>query len=325
MYRLAKYTVVSLVYNAQVDFNYAVDTVFNPVFFTLDNLTACLGPYLVALVFLLLSSVIGICYVLGIEWYLRQKLHKTLAVAFVIGHYLQFCVWLHFYKGVVESPGHPAVLDPSNADVCRRCVFPKPARTHHCSVCKRCVLRMDHHCPWLNNCVGLHTHRHFYLFSFFTLLGCIFVAVFGLPVLYEFLVTVKDDQYFASVPQTYLGKWVASKAYSRIVWYTVFMVASIGLCVFGLFCWHTSLIAANETSVEHAQNYYERKRLSELNMRYENPYNRGTLKNFREVLLYEDQRSLWWIAIPFHLNCNSWLAEMAHRLFGKTVKIDKIV
>ncbi|XP_018494101.1 palmitoyltransferase ZDHHC16-like [Galendromus occidentalis] len=324
-YRLVRYTIISLVYNVQVDSNYIVDTLLNPVIFPLDNLTASLGPYLVALVVVLLSSVILISYVLGIEWYLRKELHKTLALAFVIGHYLQVCVWTHFYKGVVTDPGHPTVSDPTNADVCKRCVFPKPPRTHHCSVCKRCVLRMDHHCPWLNNCVGLNTHRHFYLFSFFTLLGCIFIAIFGLPVFFEFLFVSRDEKYFASVPKTYLGKWVVSEAYGRIVWYTFSMVLSIGLCVFGVFCWHTSLIVANETCVENKQNSYERKRFSKLNMRYRNPYDRGVLKNLSEVLLHDDQKSLWWILVPFHLSPDSWLARMAHKIFGRAAKTGKIV
>eukprot|EP00808_Paulinella_micropora_P028464 g25301.t1 len=30
---------------------------------------------------------------------------------------------------------------------CRKCNVVKPMRAHHCSVCKRCVLKMDHHCP----------------------------------------------------------------------------------------------------------------------------------------------------------------------------------
>lgn len=30
--------------------------------------------------------------------------------------------------------------------ICKKCIAPKPARTHHCSVCNRCVLKMDHHC-----------------------------------------------------------------------------------------------------------------------------------------------------------------------------------
>ena len=31
---------------------------------------------------------------------------------------------------------------------CPRCLSIKPMRAHHCSVCKRCVKKMDHHCPW---------------------------------------------------------------------------------------------------------------------------------------------------------------------------------
>jgi len=34
---------------------------------------------------------------------------------------------------------------------CRRCNAYKPKRAHHCSICKRCVVKMDHHCPWVNN------------------------------------------------------------------------------------------------------------------------------------------------------------------------------
>lgn len=29
---------------------------------------------------------------------------------------------------------------------CRRCKCFKPARAHHCSICNRCIVKMDHHC-----------------------------------------------------------------------------------------------------------------------------------------------------------------------------------
>ena len=36
---------------------------------------------------------------------------------------------------------------------CRECRVVKPDRCHHCSSCQRCVLKMDHHCPWLGWCI----------------------------------------------------------------------------------------------------------------------------------------------------------------------------
>ena len=35
---------------------------------------------------------------------------------------------------------------PEVVSICKKCISPKPPRTHHCSVCKTCVLKMDHHC-----------------------------------------------------------------------------------------------------------------------------------------------------------------------------------
>lgn len=56
--------------------------------------------------------------------------------------------------------------------LCRRCKAFKPQRAHHCSVCNRCINRMDHHCPWVNNCVGIGNHKYFLLFIFYTFLSC---------------------------------------------------------------------------------------------------------------------------------------------------------
>ncbi|KAI8430960.1 hypothetical protein MSG28_001064 [Choristoneura fumiferana] len=32
---------------------------------------------------------------------------------------------------------------------CTKCCSIKPERAHHCSVCQRCIRKMDHHCPWM--------------------------------------------------------------------------------------------------------------------------------------------------------------------------------
>ncbi|EGV59979.1 zf-DHHC-domain-containing protein [Yamadazyma tenuis ATCC 10573] len=44
---------------------------------------------------------------------------------------------------------------------CLKCKVWKPDRCHHCSSCNRCVLRMDHHCPWFATCIGYHNQKLF--------------------------------------------------------------------------------------------------------------------------------------------------------------------
>ena len=41
----------------------------------------------------------------------------------------------------------------------------------------RCVMKMDHHCPWINNCVGHKNHKSFTLFLTFVVIGCTHAAV----------------------------------------------------------------------------------------------------------------------------------------------------
>ncbi|KAJ4480870.1 zf-DHHC-domain-containing protein [Lentinula aciculospora] len=41
-------------------------------------------------------------------------------------------------------------------------------RAHHCRACGTCVLKYDHHCPWIGQCVGARNHKFFINFNLVT-------------------------------------------------------------------------------------------------------------------------------------------------------------
>ncbi|TPP58194.1 Palmitoyltransferase [Fasciola gigantica] len=47
---------------------------------------------------------------------------------------------------------------------CKHCLLEQPLRCRHCPECNRCVLKFDHHCPWVVNCIGERNHSAFVVF-----------------------------------------------------------------------------------------------------------------------------------------------------------------
>lgn len=71
------------------------------------------------------------------------------------------------------------VVDTIIRKECYTCDSLMPPYVYHCRACGHCVVYMDHHCPWVNNCVGLGNHGVFmcFLVSMLTLLLVTFISI----------------------------------------------------------------------------------------------------------------------------------------------------
>ncbi|XP_022355297.1 probable palmitoyltransferase ZDHHC16 isoform X3 [Enhydra lutris kenyoni] len=198
---------------------------------------------------------------------------------------------------ITTPPGYPPQgrNDIATVSICKKCIYPKPARTHHCSICNRCVLKMDHHCPWLNNCVGHYNHRYFFSFCFFMTLGCVYCSYGSWDLFREAyaaiekmkqldknkLQAVANQTYHQTPPPTFSFR---ERVTHKSLVYLWFLCSSVALALGALTMWHAVLISRGETSIERHINKKERRRLQAKGRVFRNHYNYGCLDNWKVFL-----------------------------------------
>lgn len=68
---------------------------------------------------------------------------------------------------------------------CKYCKAQRPAPTFHCHDCNSCGAEVDHHCPFVNICVGRDNYRYFALFLFHGFVGMVYCSIITFPAFYQ--------------------------------------------------------------------------------------------------------------------------------------------
>jgi len=177
--------------------------------------------------------------------------------------------WIYNEDDDRPSPETQAVTELKRTGLrrhCKWCGRYKPDRCHHCRVCRICILKMDHHCPWIYNCVGYFNHKYFFLVLFYSLLDCILIAFCMME---SVMASTEDNSTFLQMFLLLFGCTLAG-----------FMGLLIG--VFWMF--HVWLMMKAMTTIEFCEKAMKRSGYNA------SQYDDGLYNNFKSVL-----GPRWWL------------------------------
>uniref|UniRef100_A0A7S4NRR7 Palmitoyltransferase n=1 Tax=Guillardia theta TaxID=55529 RepID=A0A7S4NRR7_GUITH len=160
----------------------------------------------------------------------------------------------------------------SQSQFCKRCKIQRPPRSAHCRQCGKCVLRMDHHCPWVQNCVGAANHKFFFLFLFYGTITSLYYSIMT----FIFLAHVLEQHLMLQQ----LGTWMG------VVLGMLILVLVLSMMQGGLCIWNGFLILKNQTATENYEldSIASKNRNSKKKVKVTHKYDVGWYRNTQSVM-----------------------------------------
>ncbi|XP_062864021.1 palmitoyltransferase ZDHHC22 [Trichomycterus rosablanca] len=121
---------------------------------------------------------------------------------------------------------------------------------HFCKLCKKVILKRDHHCFFTGNCIGNRNMRYFIMFSIYTSCTCLYSLVLGVAYLtMEYAISFENPLMFLTLLPISTGYFFLG-AISGVQFFLVIMLyvwLGIGMVSAGFCCQQILLVARGQT------------------------------------------------------------------------------
>lgn len=208
-------------------------------------------------------------YMYGQRHYIpNNSPHLPFIYLTLIFNFLSFLACAYSDPGIITKENMKDYKDMFQYDhqmylpktLCPTCVTEKPARSKHCSMDDHCVAKFDHHCVWVNRCIGLNNYRYFLWFLFQNVWFCSYATYMITKILQTIILTkdlwnvqykdpssgrlMKTDWYFIFQYITY---------YHSVLWGLLMIVVIMGCVLIGFSIYHMYLVFSNTTTNERSK------------------------------------------------------------------------
>lgn len=164
----------------------------------------------------------------------------------------------------LDKSKHAHVIENGKCHLCN--IYTSGHRTKHCGSCNKCVEKFDHHCKWLNHCIGARNYVAFVVSVVSAVLACLVIVLVSSAELILYNVdplqvehylkpifsnrTVQVNQLFSVSRLPVDRSSFVAIATTQCIMALVALVLLLHLCLF-----HVYISALGITTYEYIRNY----------------------------------------------------------------------
>ncbi len=157
---------------------------------------------------------------------------------------------------------HDANITPVASTRWQRCLDcnnqPVPPRAHHCVLCKKCILRRDHHCYFTFSCIGFENQRYFIVYVFYCSVSCLY----ALYLISCYIQKAYSDMYSMTYVDYILPITVIEWTLGYLEFqpfmaiFIAYLCAITGFSSVGIFLWQSYMVLLGTTTHEYSSNVW---------------------------------------------------------------------